>query len=214
LDEHLRQASDIEHDEAGLRRGLKPRLIRYGHFQAATTRGPQVADDLQAAYVIDDPHSVTYASAEMLTRIAPADSELYALALANLALEPMPEPETVEFAGTPLTAYESTNFFVASQLLRLGEIVDLPAAGALVVIPTVQQLCVMPLTLAVLGRSLPHLSLFAQKSFAERPNACSPSVYWWSGGVIERVDISIEGTKVDVRPSRRFTEVLNTLAAR
>jgi hypothetical protein len=52
-------------------------LIRYGHFQAATTCGPQVADDLQAAYVIDDPHSVTYASAEMLTRIAPTDSGLY-----------------------------------------------------------------------------------------------------------------------------------------
>ncbi len=188
-------------------------MIRYDYFKENTLLGPLVADDLQAAYVIDDPHSVTYASAEVLTRIAPSDAELRALALANLALEPLPEPETVDFAQSPLSSFESTNFFVASHLLRLGDVVELPEAGGLAIVPTMQLLFVMPFTLGAVGTSLPHLALFARKSFAEGPNACSPSVYWWCGGTIERVNISIEGRKVDIRATSRLTEVMNALAS-
>jgi hypothetical protein len=47
--------------------------------------------------------------------------------------------------------------------------------------------------------------------FENNPHPCSPSVYWWRAGAIERVPIEIDGKTIGVYPTDTFMEMLNTL---
>jgi hypothetical protein len=48
--------------------------------------------------------------------------------------------------------------------------------------------------------------------FFEHEHPCSPSVYWWRAGSIERVPIDIDGKTIGVHPTDTFLEMLNTLS--
>ncbi|MFN2523537.1 MAG: hypothetical protein ABR614_09555, partial [Mycobacteriales bacterium] len=93
-------------------------------------------------------------------------------------------------------------------LHRLGSLVDVPAAGALIALPTRHLLLVAPLrtrTLAVEAAQL--LLLNADRIWSDGPWPLSPDLWWWRSGEL----LHLPGTTTSLSPPVEFVRVLDAL---
>lgn len=175
-----------------------------------------VADDLCAVLCFDLPSNVVTVNAESLERWACTADDVWYQALANLRRTEHHEVEDVDVGGATLRAMTGDSFFVASNLLLLGDFVDDPPAwGVLAAVPNRHTLVFHPIRDASALRAIDAMVVMASGMCAEGPGSISPNLFWWRDGVLRTLPThEAEDHYEFVPPDDFVTEVLEPLAER
>lgn len=124
-----------------------------------------------------------------------------------LALE-QPTVEALDLGVEGVVAVQTSSPFAGSQVLRLAELVDVPAAGALVALPTRHLLLAAPLrTRAQALDAAQALLANAEQLWEQGPGPLSPDLFWLCGGDL----VHLPGTPTSLSPPLAFVELLDAL---
>lgn len=122
------------------------------------------------------------------------------------AEQPTVEPVDVGVDGVVSVA--TAGPYAGSQLHRLADLVDVPAAGALVAVPTRHLLLVAPLRSRTAAlESAQALLVNADVLWAAGPGSVSPDLFWLRDGEV----MHLPGTPTSLSPPLAFVEVLDAL---
>ncbi|MCW2608398.1 MAG: hypothetical protein JWO60_3091 [Frankiales bacterium] len=124
-----------------------------------------------------------------------------------LALEE-PSTEEVDLGVAGVLAVQTASPFAGSQVHRLAALLDVPASGALVALPTRHLLLAAPLH----GRALAletaqALLVNAERLWQQGPGPLSPDLFWWRDSGL----VHLPGTPTSLSPPLAFVRVLDAL---
>lgn len=211
-------ADALAGDLAAARPYLKVRLYPKATFEADADQFVvrDVADGLCAVLCFDLPSNVVTVNAESLQRWGCTADDAWYQALANLRRTERAEVSPVEVEGATLAAMSGDSFFVASNLLLLGDFLEEESRwGALAVAPNRHTLLFHPITDLAVLRAIDALVVMAARLCAEGPGSISPHLYWWRDGVLKTLPaVETEDHFEFVPPEEFVTEVLEPLSAR
>ncbi len=215
-------------DFESVRPHLKVRLYRAeslsGVLPAGKTIETQfttwaVGDDLLAVLVLDLPTSVVTVADDQRSKWSVPDEALLTAAIENVATQdPVSSTDLPLPAGSPATAYYGDNFFVASHLLPLAALRDVPPEGLLVAVPHRHCLLVYdllgPEAIVAVNALLPKI----QGLYREGPGSISDQIYLFrgegAGPLAERfvrIPSRVQGQELVVEPPPLFVEALERL---
>ncbi|MFD7256764.1 immunity 49 family protein [Streptomyces sp. NPDC059874] len=158
-----------------------------------------VADGLVFAYALDGPTSVRILTDDDVARAGL--QELGQAAHANLMRAPVTHEEVPIEGRAILHSVYGDSHFVAGKALYLSELArqvtgeTLPAAGALVVVPTRHLLAYHPIADGSVVDALNDLASYALGSYEDGPGALSPRVYWWHQGGLTSLTVIDDDTR-------------------
>lgn len=197
---------------------LKLRLYPRDTFAPGTEQFVlrDTADDLTAVLCYDLPSNVVTVAAESLGRWSVAPDELYYQALANQRRTERHPVEEIDVTGARVKAMTGESFFVASNLLLLGDFLDEePPFGAIAAVPNRHTLIWHPIVDPTALRAIDAMVVMAANLCAEGPGSISPHLYWWKDGVLRTLPTRETDEHYEFVPPDDFVdEVLEKLAAR
>jgi hypothetical protein len=205
---------DLARARPHLKLRLYPRTTFDGHGREFVAR--EVADGLFAVLCFDLPSNVVTVHTQALARWGCSEDEVWYQALANLRRSERLEPEPIDVGGARLLAMTGDSFFVASNLLLLGDYLpaDLPY-GALACVPNRHTLVMHPIVDPTALWAIDALVVMANDMSADGPGAISSNVFWWRGGELTTQPTSRLGEQYEFAPTEDFiAEVLDPLAKR
>ncbi len=126
-----------------------------------------------------------------------------------LAVE-QPSVEPVDVGADGVVAVTTSSPFAGSQVHRLGELLDVGAAGALVALPTRHLLLAAPLTTRAAALDVAQALLVnAERLWEQGPGGLSPDLFWWRPAGL----VHLPGTPTSLSPPLAFVQVLDALPA-
>ncbi|MEZ4401599.1 MAG: hypothetical protein R3B06_16355, partial [Kofleriaceae bacterium] len=175
-----------------------------------------VADDLTAVLCYDLPANVVTVTADTLPRWGVPPDEPYYQALANQRRVERAPVEDVDVGGAIIHAMTGDSYFIASNLLLLGDLVpDEPPLGVIAAVPNRHTLVWHPIVDPSALRALDAMVVMAASLFADGPGAISPNLYWWRDGVLKTLPTRETEEHYEFVPPDEFVdEVLEELAQR
>lgn len=175
-----------------------------------------VADDLTAVLCYDLPSNVVTVTADTLPRWAVPADELYYQALANQRRAEKAVIEDIDVGGAVVRAMTGDSYFVASNLLLLGDFVgDEPPLGVIAAVPNRHTLVWHAIVDPSALRALDAMVVMAASLYAEGPGAISPHLYWWKDGAMRTLPTRETDEHYEFVPPDDFVdEVLEVLAER
>ncbi|HET7727277.1 MAG TPA: hypothetical protein VFK54_08125 [Candidatus Limnocylindrales bacterium] len=196
---------------------LKARVYRRSDMPPDAVTGlvtmPLTAD-LVGVLVYDLPTSVRTVSRDTARDWPDAVDRLFAIALEHLSAEVGTyERARIELeTGGTVTGLSAPSFFVASQVLRLGDELSDAPNGALVAMPNRHGLFWHPIvaaapTLAAVRALLP----IAHRLHEDGPGSLTPELHWWHRGALTPLPSRIDGTRIEFAPPDAFTQLLRSL---
>ena len=162
--------------------------------------------------MVDTPDAVVVAEADRFDVLDLSVRELFRLGRDNLrAHEPLALQERTD-GPVDLLVAEGDSFYTATWSLLLDEAVDLPADGALVVVPSRHALVAHPLRDGHAVRAVQTLLAIAHRHVAESPGALTADLYWFRDGGLHRLPtVEQDDGQLAFHPPDDFVEVLNRL---
>lgn len=137
----------------------------------------------------------------------PAD-DLLDLGRGQVRAAGLPAARAVDLGGVEALALESPSAFTATHVCWLGRCVDVPAAGALVALPTRHLLLCAPMTARGAALDAAQALLVNAEALEQAgPGPLSPDLWWWRAGSLVR----LPGTPTGLAPPLAFLEVLDAL---
>lgn len=137
----------------------------------------------------------------------PADELLLRGRSQSLAVEE-PFLEPVDLGCEGVVAVQTSSPYAGSQVFRLGSLLGLPDAGALVALPTRHLLLAAPLlTRAGALDAAQALLANAEPLWRQGPGGLSPDLYWLRDGAL----VHLPGTPTSLSPPLAFLRVLDAL---
>jgi hypothetical protein len=207
-------AGDLTAARPHLKVRLYPRETFRGDAEQFIVR--DVADDLCGVLCFDLPSNVVTVNAESLERWKCNPDEVWYQALANLRRTEKAAVDNVDVGGATLRAMTGDSFFIASNLLLLGDFLeDEPEWGALAAVPNRHTLVFHPIRDASALRAIDAMVVMASGMCAEGPGSISPNLFWWRDGVLKTLPTVEAADHFEFVPPDEFvTEVLEPLAQR
>ena len=143
------------------------------------------ADDLTAVLCYDLPSNVVTVAAESLGKWSVAPDEPYYQALANQRRTERHPIEDVDVTGATVQAMTGESFFVASNLLLLGDFIGEESPfGAIAAVPNRHTLIWHAIVDPTALRAIDAMVVMAANLCAEGPGSISPHLYWWKDGTL------------------------------
>ncbi len=177
-----------------------------------------VADDLCAVLCFDLPSNVVTVNADSLAKWGCTADDVWYQALANLRRTEHAAVEDVDVGGAVLRAMTGDSFFVASNLLLLGDFLapdDAPPWGAIAAVPNRHTLVFHPIHDPSALRAIDAMVVMASGMCAEGPGSISPNLFWWRDGALRTLPSREADDHYEFVPPDEFvTEVLEQLAER
>lgn len=223
IETHFRNLEEASSSEIALtdpevaRPYLKARVYRRSDMPPDAFAGlvtMPVTADLAGVLVYDLPTSVRTVSRDTVRDWPDAIDGLFALALEHLAAEVGTyERAQIELdSGGSVTGLSAPSFFVASQVLRLGDELGDAPNGAVVAMPNRHGLFWHPIgaaapTLAAVRALLP----IAHRLYEDGPGSLTPELHWWHRGALTPLPSRIEGARIEFAPPDAFTQLLRSL---
>ncbi|MFG2874621.1 immunity 49 family protein [Streptomyces sp. NPDC048337] len=158
-----------------------------------------VADGLVFAYALDGPTSVRVLTDDDVARVGL--QELGQAAYGNLMRVPVTHEDVPIEGRATLHSVYGDSHFVAAKALYLSELArrvtgePLPAAGALVVVPTRHLLAYHPIADGSVVDALNDLASYALGAYEDGPGPLSPRVYWWHRGGLTSLTVIDDDTR-------------------
>ena len=206
--------ADLAHARPYLKLRLYPRdTFEPGNDQFVLR---DTAGDLTAVLCYDLPSNVVTVAAESLGKWAVGPDEVYYQALANQRRTERHPIEDVDVTGAMVRAMTAESFFVASNLLLLGDFLDEePPFGVVAAVPNRHTLVWHPITDPSALRALDAMVVMAASLYQEGPGAISPHLYWWRDGALRTLPTRETEEHYEFVPPDEFVdEVLEVLAER
>jgi hypothetical protein len=175
-----------------------------------------VADDLCAVLCFDLPSNVVTVNAESLDRWSCTPDDVWYQALANLRRTEHAAVEDVDVGGAVLKAMTGDSFFVASNLLLLGDFLPEPTPwGALAAVPNRHTLVFHPITDLSALRAIDAMVVMASSMCADGPGSISPNLFWWRDDALRTLPTRETADHYEFVPPDDFVnDVLEELAER
>jgi hypothetical protein len=175
-----------------------------------------IADDLCAVLCFDLPSNVVTVNHESLARWQCSADEVWYQALANLRRTERGVLDDIDVGGATLKAMTGDSFFVASNLLLLGDFLDQELAwGALAAVPNRHTLVFHPIVDMSALRAIDAMVVMASGMCAEGPGSISPNLFWWRDGNLRTLPtVEADDHFEFVPPDDFVNDVLEPLAAR
>ena len=211
-------ADELALDLARARPLLKLRLYPRDTFaeQESEFIVREVADDLYAVLCFDLPSNVVTDNASALDTWKCTRDDVWFAALANLRRNDRPVPEIVELGGTTITTLTGDSFFVASNLLLLGDLItDEPEMGVLVAVPNRHTLVFHCIVDTSALQALQAMVVMANDLCAAGPGSISPNLFWWRAGELMTLPTTETSEHYEFTPPSAFIdEVIEPLNER
>jgi hypothetical protein len=207
-------AGDLAAARPHLKVRLYPRETFHGEDREFIVR--EIADDLCAVLCFDLPSNVVTVNAESLDRWQCSADEVWYQALANLRRTERIAIDDVDVGGAVLKAMTGDSFFVASNLLLLGDYLDQELTwGALAAVPNRHTLVFHPIVDLTALRAIDAMVVMASGMCAEGPGSISPNLFWWRDGALRTLPtVEADDHFEFVPPDDFVTDVLEPLAER
>ena len=207
-------AADYDQVRAILRIRLMPDESMGGvGVPGATVRA--IAPGIQAVLVYDFPDSTASVHVGHLAEWPVDEDAAFAQALANLDHEPKPLSEDMEVEpGTSVRILYGDSFYVATQALRLGDVLPPGTTDALVAVPNRHTLIVHPIVDGGAVAAMQPIYRLAAQLFREGPGSISDQPYWWHDGELVVIPHHAKGGNVTVMPPDGLLSVFETVIAR
>jgi hypothetical protein len=209
-------ADTLAGDLAAARPHLKVRLYPREVFgdEADQFVVRDIADDLSAVLCFDLPSNVVTVNADSLGRWGCTADEVWYQALANLRRTEHAEVDDVDVGGAVLKAMTGDSFFIASNLLLLGDFLGEPSRwGALAAVPNRHTLVFHPIVDLSALRAIDAMVVMASGMCAEGPGSISPNLFWWRDGELRTLPTVEARDHFEFVPPDDFVaEVLEPLA--
>ena len=137
-------------------------------------------------------------------------------ALANLRRTERTDVENIDVGGAVLATLTGDSFFVASNLLLLGDYVAADLQwGALAAVPNRHTLVFHPIVDATALRAIDAMVVMANDMCAEGPGSISPNLFWWRDGALRTLPTRETADHYEFAPPDDFvSQVLEPLAER
>jgi hypothetical protein len=206
----------LEHDPEALRTAVRVRLYPTEALDTDQVDPPsrQAAEGLSEVVVVDTDDTVLVVDADRYGVLGLSQRELFRLGRDNLREHEPLDLEPRDAGGVGLLLAEGDSFFTASWALLLDEAVDLPADGALVVVPSRHALVAHPLEDGDAVRAVQVLLGVAHQHAAESPGRLTPDLYWFHDGGLHLLPTEErDDGQLAFHPPDDFVEVLNRLVA-
>ncbi|MFJ8503758.1 immunity 49 family protein [Streptomyces avermitilis] len=178
-----------------------------------------VAEGLVLALALDAPTSIRILNDDDVAR-AGLD-ELWAAGRANLLGEPVEHEDVRTPSGALLHSVMGESHFVASKALVLPELVravtgqELPAAGALVAVPTRHLLAFHPIVDGTVVDAVNDLGAYALGAYEDGPGSLTPRLYWWHQGQLICLTVFDHGSRsLSVVPPQELMDLMKSLHGR
>lgn len=143
-----------------------------------------VCDGLIGMIAIDTPEAVITTSADKMEEAGLTQEEAWEIGLQNLRLEPFEVESLTMPSGTTVRLYSGESVFVASHVLRMGELFG--EQDAYIFLPTRHQMMVLLREEATSEDDLGRLAYTAGQWFDEGPGSISPACFAWKEGRLSR----------------------------
>lgn len=169
---------------------------------------PLEGTPLAVNLVIDQPETMAYISEEAVAKSGKSGDEWLAVGISNLRQKTTPEMLQVIHADSGLRICGTGDAYDAARALVLDtSIPDMPDPGCLVVIPSRDELFILPLTPDAL--SYVHLlKVIAEKNYQSAPYSISNEVYWVRKGAWQILPIEVRGEQVTINPPQALVDCL------
>jgi hypothetical protein len=186
---------------------------------------PEVAPGLREFYALELPEGVGTLSADGAARLGTPE-ELRAVTRRNLAALPVERHDVVEVGeeGAEVGTFHllsGNSLFTSSRVLVLDDLVrqltgaPIPSQGAVVGIPSGQQLVVHPVAGSVAALVVATMTSFVDRQFARTSGGLSPHLYWWRAGELTQLTEATAdgGTELSAELSPDFLALVDTSEA-
>jgi hypothetical protein len=172
----------------------------------------RLATGLRSVLVLDLPKSIRYLTRTAASSWDRSDEELFKIATDNLRRHERPDIERAP-DNPNVSILSGDGYYVASNLVVIGELVALPPNGAVVVVPNRHVLLAHDVSDMSIVTGVQMLVGFAAHAYRDGPGSISPNLYWVHGGRIELIPTQFDRGKASIYPPDSFVEVLNSLPA-
>lgn len=174
-----------------------------------------IAPGIQAVLVYDFPDSTASVHEDHLASWPVDPDAAFDQAIRNLDQEPAPLSDDMEVEpGTSVRVWYGDSFYVATRLLRLGELLPLGTTDALVAVPNRHTLLVHPILDGGAVAAMQPIYRLAVQLFRDGPGSISDQPYWWHDGTLEQIPHDAKGRNVTVVPPDGLLAVIETVIAR
>lgn len=211
-------AGQLGADLVAARPHLKMRLYARDTFTGGTEQFVlrDVADDLTAVLCYDLPSNVVTVAADSLGKWNVSRDELYYQALANQRRTERAPIEDIDVGGAVVRAMTGESFFIASNLLLLGDFVTSETPfGTLAAVPNRHTLIWHAITDPSALRAIDAMVVMASNLCAEGPGSISANLFWCKDGAIRTLPTRETEEHYEFVPPDEFVnEVLEALAQR
>jgi hypothetical protein len=173
--------------------------------------------ELVAALVLDLPTTVRTLNQDALARWPEPMDSLFQIGLEHLAAEATTyQPQYLDLDGeTTIEGFIADSFFVASQVVRVGDLLGGAPNGALVSLPNRHSLYWHRLADAGAAvRAVQGMLSLGHQLYQQGPGSLTPELHWWHGGALTPLPSSVTRGKMDFFPPDAFMEVLNALPSK
>lgn len=199
-------------DLTAMRPLLRTRLYDEAGDERRLLAGRMIAPGLFEALVADQPRSVHGVPAEVAARWGQPLAELLALGRAQVLDDGLLTRQHLDLGAASATLLEDFSPYTSGHLAWLSSYVDVPAAGALVVVPTRHVILAHPMTERESTLAAAHaLLLNAARLYDLGPGGISPHLYWWRPAEMLLLPGTVEADRVEMRPPADFARALESL---
>ena len=190
---------------------LRSRLYDESEFLLADVLARPLAPGVVEALVVVEDGAIGTIPRPDARHWAEDLDNLYALARRQVREEGRPAVRDVDLDGVTLTAVESPSFFTTTHLFWLPDLVDLPADGALVALPTRYLMLVHPVRDASVVDAVQAMIVNTQALHEQGPGSLSPHLYWWRDGGLTLLPATVEPERISFRPPPEFGALVERL---
>jgi hypothetical protein len=163
--------------------------------------------------VYDFPDSTQSVASEHLESW-PLDADaVWQIAIDNVRLEPQPVRQTVPAQGGAFELATGDDFYVASRVLRLVDLLPAGTIDAVVAVPNRHVLLWHVIHDASVVGAMQGMAAVAARMFSEGPGSISNQLYWWRTDAIVHLPIRVRDKATDFFPPDEFVARLNELPA-
>lgn len=174
-----------------------------------------IAPGILAVLVYDFPDSTASVHVDHIASWPVGADAAFEQGVANLAREPAPLSDDIDVEpGTSVRVWYGDNFYVATRVLRLRDLLPDGTSDALVAVPNRHTLVVHPV---VDGGAIPAMQAIyrlAVQLFRDGPGSISDQPYWWHEGDLVVIPHQDHGRKIAVVPPDGLVAVFETVLAR
>jgi hypothetical protein len=116
--------------------------------------------------------------------------------------------------GSSVRLWYGDSFYVATRVLRLGEVLPDGATDALVAVPNRHTLIVHPIVDAGAIPAMQAIYGLAVQLYRDGPGSISDQPYWWHEGTLTQIPHQEQGRKIAVIPPEGLVAVFEAVLAR